>query len=109
MIRLASWKAKVFGQAVGGSNGARIRAWKVELQRKLGDRFGLAVTVCHYPPGASKWNPCDHRLFAAISNNWQGHPLESLSNCEVSSIASSASGRMRMTRREAPGCSQRSQ
>ena len=63
----------------GGSNGARVRAWKFELQRKLCDRFGIGVTVCHYPPGASKWNPADHRLFAPISLNWQGRPLDSLS------------------------------
>ena len=61
----------------GGSNGYRPRAWKYELQRKLSDPFGLYVTVCHYPPGASKWNPIEHRLFSAISNNWQGIPLNS--------------------------------
>jgi hypothetical protein len=62
----------------GGSNGARIRAFKHDLQHRFCDRFGVAVTVCHYPPGASKWNPIDHRLFSAISQNWQGRPLESL-------------------------------
>ena len=61
----------------GGSNGYRPRAWKYELQRKLCDQFGLCVTVCHYPPGASKWNPIEHRLFSAISNNWKGVPLNS--------------------------------
>jgi len=61
----------------GGSNGYRLRAWKYELQRKLCDPHGLDVTVCHYPPGASKWNPIDHRLFSAISNNWRGIPLNS--------------------------------
>jgi hypothetical protein len=61
----------------GGSNGYRLRAWKYELQRKLCDPFGLSVTVCHYPPGASKWNPIEHRLFSAISNNWSGIPLNS--------------------------------
>jgi hypothetical protein len=61
----------------GGSNGYRPRAWKYELQRKLCDPYGLCVTVCHYPPGASKWNPIDHRLFSAITNNWQGIPLNS--------------------------------
>lgn len=59
----------------GGCNGYRPRAWKYELQRKLCDRFGIRVTVCHYPPGASKWNPIEHRLFSAISNNWEGVPL----------------------------------
>ena len=61
----------------GGSNGYRVRAWKFELQRKFCDAFGLSVTVCHYPAGASKWNPADHRLFSAISNNWKGIPLNS--------------------------------
>jgi hypothetical protein len=59
----------------GGCNGYRPRAWKYELQRKLCDPFGIRVTVCHYPPGASKWNPIEHRLFSAISNNWEGVPL----------------------------------
>ena len=49
--------------------------WKVNIQRKLCDRFGLRVTVLHYPPGASKWNPIEHRLFCAISKNWLGVPL----------------------------------
>jgi len=62
----------------GGSNGARVRAWKFELQSKLCDRFGIGVTVCHYPSGASKWNPIEHRLFAHISRNWQGQPLRSI-------------------------------
>lgn len=61
----------------GGSNGYRVRAWKCELQRKLCDPYQLRVTVCHYPPGASKWNPIEHRLFGAISNNWRGIPLNS--------------------------------
>lgn len=61
----------------GGSNGYRLRAWKYEIQRKLCDPYGLFVTVCHYPPGASKWNPIEHRLFSAISNNWRGIPLNS--------------------------------
>jgi len=60
----------------GGSNGARTRAWKYELQTRLCDRFGLTVTVCHYPPGTSKWNPIEHRLFSEISKNWAGQPLE---------------------------------
>ena len=61
----------------GGSNGYRVRAWKYELQRKLCDPYGLCVTICHYPPGASKWNPIEHRLFSYISKNWQGIPLQS--------------------------------
>lgn len=59
----------------GGSNGARCRAWKLALQEKLADRYQLAVTVCHYPTGASKWNPVEHRLFSEISKHWSGQPL----------------------------------
>jgi Rhodopirellula transposase DDE domain len=51
----------------GGGNGARARAWKVNLQEKICNRFGLTVTVCHYPTGCSKWNPVEHRLFSQIS------------------------------------------
>jgi len=58
----------------GGSNGSRVRAWKYYLQT-LADEFGLAVTVCHYPPGTSKWNKIEHRMFSFISINWQGKPL----------------------------------
>jgi hypothetical protein len=58
----------------GGSNGSRLRAWKVHLQG-LADRLGMAVTVCHYPPGTSKWNKVEHRLFSFISMNWRGRPL----------------------------------
>jgi hypothetical protein len=60
----------------GGSNGARTRAWKYELQTHFCDHFGLTLTVCHYPPGTSKWNPIEHRLFSQISKNWAGQPLE---------------------------------
>jgi hypothetical protein len=59
----------------GGSNSARSRVWKQQLQEQLCDRHGLAVTVCHYPTGCSKWNPIEHRLFGPISRNWAGHPL----------------------------------
>ncbi len=59
----------------GGSNGARCRAWKLALQEKLVDRYQLGVTVCHYPTGASKWNPVEHRLFSEISKHWSGQPL----------------------------------
>jgi hypothetical protein len=62
----------------GGSNGPRCRAWKLALQEKLADPFGLAVTVCHYPTGASKWNPIEHRLFSEISKHWAGQPLTDL-------------------------------
>lgn len=61
----------------GGSNGARPRAWKMFLQEKLADECGLTVTVAHYPSGASKWNPIEHRMFSEISKNWAGVPLES--------------------------------
>lgn len=59
----------------GGSNGYRPRLWKQQLQEQLADQPGLAVTVCHYPTGASKWNPIEHRLFGPISMNWAGVPL----------------------------------
>jgi len=58
----------------GGSNGARVRLWKVELQ-KLADETGLALHVHHYPPGTSKWNKVEHRLFCHITQNWRGRPL----------------------------------
>jgi transposase len=58
----------------GGSNGSRVRLWKWELQH-LADELGLAITVCHLPPGTSKWNKIEHRLFAWISQNWRGKPL----------------------------------
>lgn len=60
----------------GGSNGSRVRLWKVELQR-LADETGLAIRVCHFPPGTSKWNKIEHRLFSFISMNWRGQPLVS--------------------------------
>lgn len=59
----------------GGSNGYRIRLWKQQLQIGFCDRFGLQVKVCHYPPGSSKWNPIEHRMFSFISNNWAAQPL----------------------------------
>ena len=62
----------------GGSNGCRNRLWKLRLQEHLVDRLGLGVTVCHYPSGASKWNPVEHRLFGPISVNWAGKPLRCL-------------------------------
>jgi transposase len=60
----------------GGSNGSRLRLWKVELQR-LADETGLRLLVCHLPPGTSKWNKIEHRLFSFISQNWRGKPLVS--------------------------------
>ena len=58
----------------GGSNGSRLRLWKVELQT-LADETGLSICVCHFPPGTSKWNKIEHRLFSFISSNWRGEPL----------------------------------
>ena len=60
----------------GGSNGSRIRLWKLELQR-LADEVGMPISVCHFPPGTSKWNKIEHRLFSFISQNWRGKPLVS--------------------------------
>ena len=60
----------------GGSNGNRCRMWKFKLQEKLSSKYGVKVTVCHYPPGASKWNRIEHRFFSEISKNWKGVPLK---------------------------------
>jgi transposase len=60
----------------GGSNGNRCRLWKLELQ-KLADELGLQITVCHFPPGTSKWNKIEHRMFCHITENWRGRPLVS--------------------------------
>ena len=61
----------------GGANGPSNRAWKCALYERLVQRHGLTVTAAHFPPGASKWNPIEHRLFSEISKNWAGHPLDS--------------------------------
>jgi hypothetical protein len=61
----------------GGSNSSRTRLWKTELQ-KLATELGIAIRVCHFPPGTSKWNKIEHRLFSYVSLNWRGRPLESL-------------------------------
>src|SRR5207249_1783425 len=61
----------------GGRTGARLRLWKSEVQR-LANRTGLAITVCHFPPGTSKWNKIEHRLFSYIAMNWRGTPLVNL-------------------------------
>ena len=58
----------------GGSNGYRVRLWRVQLQR-LANELGLTIQVCHFPPGTSKWNQIEHRLFCHITNNWRGRPL----------------------------------
>jgi len=61
----------------GGSNGSRVKLWKIELQ-KLADELGIEITVCHFPPGCSKWNKIEHRLFCHITQNWRGTPLVDL-------------------------------
>jgi len=58
----------------GGSNSSRNRLWKVELQ-KMANQTGLIITVCHFPPGTSKWNKIEHRMFSFITRNWRGKPL----------------------------------
>ncbi len=70
-------KALLITADAGGSNGARTRLWKWELQQ-LANGIGLSITVCHFPPGTSKWNKIEHRLFSYISTNWRGRPLISL-------------------------------
>ena len=62
----------------GGSNGARSRRYKKRLQ-DFADETGLEITVCHYPPGTSKWNPIEHRLFSQITATWSGYVLSTLS------------------------------
>ena len=62
----------------GGSNSYRSRVWKYKIQEKLCNQHDINVTVCHYPPGSSKWNPIEHRLFSEISKNWAARPLDSL-------------------------------
>ena len=73
----------------GGSNGTRLRLWKWELQR-FATRTGLTITVCHFPPGTSKWNRIEHRLFSHIAMNWRGTPLVDLATI-VSLIGSTHS------------------
>lgn len=75
-VRYPKAKQLVITADCGGSNGARVRLWKRELQR-FADECGLAITVAHLPPGTSKWNRIEHRLFVAISQNWRGKPLVS--------------------------------
>ena len=58
----------------GGSNGSRCRLWKTQVQR-LADETGLTISVCHFPPGTSKWNKIEHRMFCHITQNWRGRPL----------------------------------
>jgi transposase len=81
--------ALVITADAGGSNGARLRLWKWELHQ-LANRTGLAITVCHFPPGTSKWNKIEHRLFSHIAMNWRGTPLVDLATI-VSLIGSTHS------------------
>jgi hypothetical protein len=60
----------------GGSNGSRVRLWKLEIQ-KLANEIGLNISISHFPPGTSKWNKIEHRLFSFITQNWRGKPLVS--------------------------------
>ena len=69
----------------GGSNGSRLRAWKLHLQR-LANEITLPITVCHYPPGTSKWNKIEHRLFSFMSLSWNGQPLRSYETMNVSNL-----------------------
>lgn len=75
----------------GGSNGHRPRLWKLQLQQ-LADETGLMITVCHFPPGTSKWNKIEHRMFCHITSNWRGRPLESHETI-VSLIANTTTAR----------------
>lgn len=81
----------------GGGNSARARAWKYHLQHRICDRYRLTVTVCHYPPGASKWNPIEHHLFSHISRNWAGYPLESYETVVKYVRTTTTSGGLRVT------------
>lgn len=76
--RYPSTRELVILADAGGSNGPRCRLWKYELHKKLCNHYGLTVKVAHYPSGASKWNPVEHRLHSEISKNWAGRPLGSL-------------------------------
>jgi hypothetical protein len=76
---------------LGGSNSHRVRLWKTELQ-KLADETRLAIQVCHFPPGTSKWNRIEHRLFSFISMNWRGKPLVSLEVINLIAATSASAG-----------------
>ena len=72
--RKHSAELKAQGKEARNNNGNRVRLWRLELQR-LVDETGLEVQVCHFPPGTSKWNKIEHRMFCHITNNWRGRPL----------------------------------
>ena len=76
-VRYPDMRELMINADCGGSNGARVRLWKLELQ-KLADEIRLPIKVCHYPPGTSKWNKIEHRMFCHITQNWRGHPLTSV-------------------------------
>ena len=88
----------------GGGNSARSRVWKRDLQDKLCNTYGVTVTVCHYPPGSSKWNPIEHRLFSEISKNWASVPLDSyetaLKYIRTTTTATGLKVRARINRRQ---------
>jgi hypothetical protein len=90
----------------GGGNSVRARAWKYHLHHRLCEPHRLKVTVCHYPPGASKWNPIEHQLFSFISKNWEGNPLESyetvLNYARRTTTSSGLRVRARLTRKNYP-------
>jgi hypothetical protein len=70
----AGAKSLLITADAGGSNGPRLRLWKWELQR-FANRTGLSIAVCHFPPGTSKWNKIEHRLFSQLATNWRSKPL----------------------------------
>ena len=74
MKRYPAVKSLLITADGGGSNGSRVRLWKLKLQ-KLADELDIPITVCHLPPGTSKWNKIEHRLFYFITSNWRGKPL----------------------------------
>jgi hypothetical protein len=100
--RDAQFRRLLITADAGGSNGYRARAWKTGLAA-LAAETGLEITVCHFPPGTSKWNKIDHRLFSAITMNWRGRPLTS-HEVIVNSIAATTTGTgLTSARRTRPG------
>lgn len=87
----------------GGSNGYRLRNWKVQLQR-FADTYGIDVMVCHYPTGASKWNPIEHRLFSMISINWAGKPLRSIKTMTALIRGTSTDTGLKVNATQLKGC-----
>jgi len=79
----------------GGSNGSRVRLWKWELQQ-FANRTGLAITICHFPPGTSKWNKIEHRLFSHIAMNRRGKPLVDLATIISLTGATTSTARLRV-------------